>query len=186
MRPPHPARPRGPTTWWPAPLPFTGAFLIALAGAPIHATPSVLAQGTASGAVEVREAWTRAVPAGAPTAVGYLVLRNAGAASDRLVASSSPAAERVEIHEAHVEDGIARMRPVPGGVPLPSGGTVRFEPSGLHLMLVRPRGALRPGERVPVVLTFERAGTVQTELAVAAPGARSAPHDAAGHEGHRR
>lgn len=139
--------PRRPTAWWRAALPLTAALLLAPAGAARHPIPSALAQGTATGAVEVRGAGTRGVPAGAPTAVGYLVLRNTGAAPDRPVAFPSPAAERAEVHEAHFEGDIARMRPVTGGVAMPAGGTVRFAPGGLHLMLARPREALRPGER---------------------------------------
>ena len=60
-------------------------------------------------------------------------------------------------------------------------------PSALAQGTATGRRALRPGERVAVALTFEEAGTVQAEMAVASPGARSDPRDAAsGHEGHRR
>ena len=131
---------RRPAAWWRAALPFTAALLLAPAGAARHPIPSALAQGTATGAVDARGAWTRAVPVGAPTAVGHLIQRNTGAAPDRPVAFPSPAAERVEVHEAYFEGDIARMRPVTGGVAMPAGGTVRFAPGGLHPMLIRPRG----------------------------------------------
>ncbi len=101
-----------PCAWWRVALPCSATLLLALAGAAVHPIPSARANEAAAKAVEVRDAWTRAVPAGARTAVGYLVLRNTSATPERLVASSSPAAERVEVHEAFFEGDIAR-RPAP-------------------------------------------------------------------------
>ncbi len=129
------------------------------------------------GDLAIDHPWTRAVGAAAPTAAGYMVIRNTGTAPDRLVAAETPRAARVEIHEMAVTDGIMRMRSIAGGIPLPAGGEVRLAPGGLHLMLVGPQGGFERGGRVPVTLVFERAGRITVELAVDAPGARgTAPH----------
>ncbi len=124
--------------------------------------------------------WTRAVGERAPTAAGYLVIRNTGASADRLLAAETPHASRVEIHEMSVTDGIMRMRPIPGGIAVPPGAEVRLAPGGQHLMLIAPQGGFAQGARVPVTLVFERAGRVDVELAVDAAGARGA----APHQGH--
>ncbi|MFX5085066.1 copper chaperone PCu(A)C, partial [Acinetobacter baumannii] len=71
-----------------------------------------------------------------------MTLRNRGAVPDRLVGAETPAARSVEIHEQRMEDGVMRMRPLPGGVPLPPGETVTLGPGGTHLMLVGPTRAL--------------------------------------------
>jgi copper(I)-binding protein len=133
------------------------------------------------GDITIGQPWTRAVGATAPTAAGYLSIANGGAEADRLVAAETPRAQRVELHEMSITDGIMRMRPPPDGVPLPAGGTVTLAPGGLHLMLVDPVGAFVRGTSVPLTLRFERAGEVIIELEVAGPGARG---PAAQHGGH--
>lgn len=143
------------------------------------ALTAAFAAGAQSGDIAVLQAWTRAVGATAPTAAGYLTLRNRGATPDRLVSAETPAARAVEIHEQRREDGVMRMRPLPDGVPVRSGETVTLGPGGTHLMLVGPTRALARGERVPLTLRFERAGEVHVELSVEAAGARQPAH--AGH-----
>ncbi len=100
--------------------------------------------------------------------VGFMALTNTGQKPDRLLSVSSPLAGRIEIHQSSVEAGVMKMRAVSQGVPLPVGKAVAFAPGGLHLMLFALHEPLREGARVPVTLTFERAGSVSTELQVQA------------------
>jgi copper(I)-binding protein len=129
---------------------------------------SVLAQ------VEVQEAWSRATPPGAKVAAGYMTLRNKSASPDRLVGASSPAAARVETHTMEMKGDVMRMREVKG-IEVPANGSFEFKPGGAHLMLVDIKRPLKEGERVPLVLRFEKAGEVKTELAVQGMGATK-PH----------
>jgi len=135
----------------------------------------------ASSVIVVKQGWSRATPAGTRVAVGYLTLTNTGKMADRLLSVSSPMAARVEIHESSVIDGIARMRPVDAMTVTP-GTTVALKPGGLHLMLMQPHGRFAPGDKVPVMLVFEKAGRIAVDLVVQAVGATSGPADE--HEGH--
>ncbi len=130
---------------------------------------------TPSPAIQVREAWTRATPPHAPTAVGYLTLVNTAAQADRLVRARSPAAARVELHESAMQGGVMRMRQV-DGVDLPAGATVSLAPSGTHLMLVAPTGPLVAGQQVEVTLSFAHAPDLVVHLKVMPLGA-AGPHD---------
>lgn len=145
--------------------------VLLLAAAPSWSAAAQEARGSA---IEIERAWTRATGPTAQTAVAYVAVRNRGAAPDRLVSASSPEARAVEMHETTMEGGVMRMRPVEGGIVVPPGGLVRLEPDGggVHLMLVGPTRAFARGERVPLTLTFERAGGVQVEMTVEAAGAR--------------
>lgn len=129
-----------------------------------------------AGDIAIDRPWTRAVGASAPTAAGYMVLRNGGTVPDRLVSAATPMATAIEMHQMSMTDGIMRMRPLPDGIELPPGQSVRLEPGGLHLMLIGPMGGLARGTRVPVRLRFERAGQVAVELIVEAAGARASAH----------
>jgi len=138
-----------------------------------------LALGVAAGAtaapgdVHVIGAHAREAPPGARTAAVYLTLDNRGAGADRLVAARSPRGV-VEIHSMRMDAGVMRMRAI-ADVPIPARGRVELAAGGLHLMLVDPSPPLKAGERVPLTLTFERAGTVDVEVAVE-PLAPPAPH----------
>jgi copper(I)-binding protein len=138
------------------------------------------------GELAIGHPWTRAVPQGQPAAGGYFTIANHGSDADRLVSATSPAARAVELHDMTIENGVMKMRPVEGGIEIPAGGTVALAPGGMHAMLIGPTQAFKPGERIPLSLTFEKAGTVQVELAVEKPGAAAKPvadHDSHGDHG---
>jgi copper(I)-binding protein len=101
-------------------------------------------------------------------------MRNQSASPERLVGGSSPVARKVETH-VHIKDGdILRMREVKG-YDIPAKGAFELKPGGAHLMLVDLKGPLKEGEKIPVLLKFERAGEVKVDfdvrpLASAQPG----------------
>jgi copper(I)-binding protein len=77
-------------------------------------------------------------------------------------------------------NGVMSMRPVPGGVTIPPRSTVTLGPQGgYHFMLSGLKAPLVEGTRVPVTLTFAKAGPVPIELSVAAIGARAPAGSAA-------
>lgn len=134
------------------------------------------------GDIVIDHPWSRATPAVAPSAGGYFTLTNNGTEPDRLVSITSPLAERVEIHESTVVDGVARMRPLPDGVEIAAGETVELQPGQIHLMFLRPSAPLVEGERFDATLSFEKAGDVEVEFMVQGMGAR--PTTAESHEDH--
>lgn len=113
-----------------------------------------------AGALEISLPWSRAIPPGAPVAAGFLTIRNTGDTDDRLVAIRSDAADRVEIHEVRHENGMARMRPLKDGLPLPAGETVVLKPGGYHVMFITPRDGFVARGTVTATLVFETAGSL--------------------------
>jgi copper(I)-binding protein len=125
----------------------------------------MLAAGTAWSQVEIDQPWIRATPPGAKTAAGYMTIRNKSSQADRLVGGSSPVAAKVQTH-VHVKDGeIVRMREVKG-YEVPANGSFEVRPGGAHLMLVDLKRPLKGGEKVPVVLKFEKSGEVKVDFEV--------------------
>lgn len=155
---------------------MTGA---ATAFLPLLPNPATAAE-TRAGDLVVVDPWSRAVSPRAPSAAGYVVIRNTGAAPDRLIGGETPNARAVEMHETAMLDGVMRMRSVGAPPTIPPGGELRFAPGGMHLMLLDPRGGFTPGGRVPLTLIFERAGRVTVELEVTTAGARGP----SAHQGH--
>ena len=115
--------------------------------------------------------WSRATPKGADVAVGYLVIRNDGAAPDMLTGGSAAFADAVELHEMSVDKGVMRMREFPDGLVIPAHGQVTLKPNGFHLMFAGLKRALIKGETVKVSLTFAHAGAISVDFPVRAIGA---------------
>jgi periplasmic copper chaperone A len=136
------------------------------------AATAATAHDYTQGSVHISHPWSRATPHGAAVAAGYLVVENRGSATDRLVSVSVPAdvAGRAEIHEMAVQDDVMKMRPLPRGVEIAPGFTVKLEPGGLHLMFLDLKRPLAKGDRVKGTLTFERAGSIEVEFVVEAMG----------------
>jgi len=141
----------------------------------ITAAVALLPAVAAAAPIEVARAWIAAPPAGAPTAAGYVDLRNEGAAPDVLLGGETPAAGGFQLHSMSMAGGVMRMRPV-SGAPVPPHGVLQMRPmGGLHLMLTRLKRPLKPGDRVPAVLRFAHAGAVRTEFVVQPAGAPAMP-----------
>jgi copper(I)-binding protein len=130
--------------------------------------------------IQIQKPWARATAPGAKVAGGYMVIRNAGTAGDRLVSASSPAAAKVELH-VHVNDnGVMKMREVPG-YDVPAKGSFELKPGGAHLMFMGIKRPFKEGEKLPVKLRFEKAGEVSAEFHVGRIGDRAAPMDHSKH-----
>src|SRR5262249_31908745 len=126
------------------------------------------------GAIQVENPWTRATPKGSAVAGAYMTISNKGTAPDRLVGGSSPVAGQFEVHSMVMEQGVAKMRPVDGGLEIKPGETVELKPGGLHVMLTGLKQPLEKGQKVKGTLQFEKAGKLDIEYTVEALGA-SAP-----------
>lgn len=143
--------------------------LAAAIAAPLIAAPATAHEITVS-TIELTDLWTRATPPGAPTAAGYLTLTNTGSVPDRLIAVSTPLAARSEFHEMAVTDGVMTMTEVEA-IEIPPGESVTLAPGGLHLMFIGMSEPLAEGGVMPVTLTFEAGGSVETYLHVVGVGA---------------
>jgi copper(I)-binding protein len=107
--------------------------------------------------------WAYATPTGAEVAAVYLKLTVAEA--DTLLSAATPFADRIEMHTSSEENGMMKMRPMEH-VPLEAGKVFSFEPGGAHLMLIGLRQPLVAGMQFPITLTFERSGTLSTQVRV--------------------
>lgn len=142
-------------------------------------THPLFAQEFKAGDLVIDHPWSRATPAGAKVAAGYLVVKNTGSTPDRLLSASAEIAGKTEIHEMAVDDkGVMTMRPLADGIDIPAGGEVELKPGGFHVMFMAITRGATEGEKLKGTLTFEKAGTVEVEFDVQAMGS------GAGHSGH--
>lgn len=153
----------------------------------------VLAAGVA-GAHEFRKGdllvfhpWALPTEAGAHEAPMYLWIDNEGAQDDSLLGASTPIAGRVELREARTVDGVRTTQAVTLAF-VNAHSTSEYSHDGVYLWLSGLKSPLAVGQRIPLVLHFERAGAVEVEVGVQAnrepprPPAKPAPDPHAGHD----
>jgi copper(I)-binding protein len=118
--------------------------------------------------------FARATPPGARTGAVFFTVVNAGKETDRLLRASTPIAAGVVLHQMALEDGVMKMRAVPS-VEVRSGGRLELRPNGYHLMLLDLKQPLKVGEKFPLTLTFEDAGSITISVWVEEMGAMGGP-----------
>ena len=117
--------------------------------------------------IEIVDPYARASGMSAISGAAFMVLRNTGTTDDRLIAATSPVAERVELHTHLADDqGVMRMIEVEAGFPVPAGSEHVLGRGGDHVMFLGITTPFADGTTVPLTLTFEQAGDVVVEVPV--------------------
>ncbi|NDY91924.1 copper chaperone PCu(A)C [Ideonella livida] len=142
---------------------MAGAGAVVLALAPLGA----LAHDYRFGTLVVDHPYAPPSITGQPDGSVYIrTLRNGGDQPERLLGASTPVAQSVEIHQMTLDPAtqVMRMRAVEA-VPVPAQGEVSLKHGGSwHLMLIGLKQPLQHGDRIPLTLRFERAGTQEIRV----------------------
>ena len=134
------------------------------------ALAAILLAGPAAamdGQIMIEDPYARASSPSAKVGAAFMMLQNHGAEDDRLIAVTSDAAERVELH-THISDtnGVMRMVEVEDGILVPAGGMAALKRGGDHVMLMGLAKPFVDGETMSLTLTFEKAGEVQLDVPI--------------------
>ncbi|WP_421220143.1 copper chaperone PCu(A)C [Aeromonas enteropelogenes] len=103
--------------------------------------------------VEAVDGYVRLLPPGTPNTAAFMVLKNDADQAVKLVAASSPAASRTELHTHLHENGVMKMRQVES-IEIPAKGEVVLKPGSLHIMLFEI-GTLSEQTPMPLTLTLD-------------------------------
>jgi copper(I)-binding protein len=121
------------------------------------------------GQIEIQEPWARTLPDKPQIAGAFMTVVNGGSESDRLLGATGPEGSTCELHGIKVTGpGISMLR-LDNGLYLHHGTSIEFKPRGYHLIL-QLSAPLAVGERLPITLSFERAGRVEVSFEVKSPG----------------
>ena len=128
----------------------------------------VSACGTASGELEIQNAWARPTSTG-ENGAAYFMIANGTSVTDTLLSVSSDIATAAEVHMSMADaNGVMSMQ-MQEAVTIPAGEQVEFKPGGLHVMFVNLTRDLKPGEAITLTLNFKETGNVVVEVPVKAP-----------------
>lgn len=117
--------------------------------------------------ISVEDAQIRQPMPGRTVTAGYLTLHNHSETEQKLIAVSSSAFTRAELHQHSHKDGMMRMEQV-DAIAVPANGSVSLQPGGLHLMLFEPLTELAVGQKVSLTLEFAAAEQLSVEVPVVA------------------
>jgi copper(I)-binding protein len=101
--------------------------------------------------MDVIDGWVREAPPTSRVLAAYMQIINLTDGDLTVTGVTSPDFETADLHRTVVEEGVARMLPVPE-LTIPAGSSVTLEPGGLHLMLFDPVRPLQEGDSVTLVL----------------------------------
>lgn len=92
----------------------------------------------------------------------YLTIRNTGDADDELISVDTSDAADAHLHKTSIDaEGRASMNSV-STVRVAAGKSVKLEPGGMHLMLMRPK-TLASGDSVALTLRFRHSGVMKVD-----------------------
>ena len=135
-------------------------------------------------AIEVNNPWVRALPPNIKMTAAYMMIHNHSGMDDQLELVETPIAGAVETHMVVKKDQVMSMKPVPH-IPVPAMGVQELKPGGYHLMLIQLNKVLQKGEKVPMLLHFKHAGTMEITAMVQERLSKGMKHDAEmEHSGH--
>ncbi|EKO3930822.1 copper chaperone PCu(A)C [Vibrio fluvialis] len=98
--------------------------------------------------------YARATPPNAPTSAVFAELVNNSDHDRFIVAASTPAAGKVELHDVIKEGDVMKMRQVEAFT-IPANGTLELKPGSFHIMLFDLKMPFQEGKQIDVQLTFK-------------------------------
>ncbi len=104
--------------------------------------------------ISVENEWARVTPSG--TGSVYMKIKNNGNSDDKLLSASSDKAGLVMIHRSIREGDISKMIHIHDGVTIPANDSVNLKPGDYHLMLMNLDKNLSLGDKISIVLNFEK------------------------------
>ena len=94
-----------------------------------------------------------------------MTIRNDAAVADAILRVRCPFANFSVKHTVDRGEGAPAMREVKS-IPVPENKTIELKPDGYHVMLLQTRQKLAVGETFTCAITFQKAGTKETEVQV--------------------
>lgn len=125
------------------------------------------------GAPVITDAWVKTTVPGATVSAAYLSIKSARPL--KLVKAETPVAGIVELHTMTLKDGVMEMK-AEDAFEVPAGKAIALNPGGKHIMLMNVKMPIRPGDKVPLTLTFEGADRKPLVMKLVAVAQEKDPH----------
>lgn len=105
----------------------------------------------------------------------YMTIKNGTKSADRLLGVTTPQAEKAELIELQVQDGIKLPMPI-AALTIPAQGKLELNANGPRLLLSGFKKKLNAYDSFELVLNFEKAKQVKIEVMVEEAETAGQPH----------
>ena len=106
--------------------------------------------------IVIKDQWIRPGAEKMATAL-YLIIENVGTQPDTLYAVDSDVSKTIQIHETYSIGDVMGMREI-GKIIIEPESSVKLEPGGKHIMVMRLKRDIKKGDEVEFKLYFKQAG----------------------------
>lgn len=115
--------------------------------------------------LSVEDLYIRATPPNSKNSAAFMVIKNTDKKEIKLLSAGSEIADRVELHQHVMEDGLMKMRQVKE-IMIPGGGSVALQPGGYHVMFLNLKQPLEEGQSISLSLSFDNGQQLSLEAPV--------------------
>lgn len=102
----------------------------------------------------IEDPYVRLAPPNALATGAFMVIKNTGANDRKLVKAEAAIAKTVQLHNHINENGVMKMREVPG-IDVKASAQAVLKPGSYHVMLIDLKAPLKEGDNVPLTLYFD-------------------------------
>jgi copper(I)-binding protein len=106
----------------------------------------------------IKDQWIRPGAEKMATAL-YFTVVNKGSEADTLYAVETDIAKMVQIHETYSNGDVMGMREI-GNITIEPESSVKLEPGGMHIMVMRLKKDINKGDEIEFKLQFRKAGEI--------------------------
>jgi len=142
---------------------ITGLAIAAVAAGTAGVAGAQMKGGSATKAnISISKATVRVVPDGTANTAAYMTIRSTGT-RDTLKKASVPSsfAAMTQLHRSIMKDGQMTMVEQKNGIVIPRNGVQQLKMGGFHVMIMGLKAGVTAGQKVPITLTFSKAGVVK-------------------------
>jgi hypothetical protein len=108
--------------------------------------------------IVIKDQWIRPGAEKMATAL-YFTLENNGSEADTLYAVKTDIAKMVQIHETYSNGDVMGMRKI-GKIIVEPGSSVKLEPGGMHIMVMRLKRDIKIGDEIDFIFYFRNADNI--------------------------
>ena len=108
--------------------------------------------------IVIKDQWIRPGAEKMATAL-YFTLENNGSEVDTLYAVETDIAMMVQIHETYSNGDVMGMREI-GKIIVEPGSSVKLEPGGMHIMVMKLKKDIKIGDEIDFILYFRNADKI--------------------------
>jgi len=108
--------------------------------------------------IVIKDQWIRPGAEKMATAL-YFTLENNGSVADTLYAVETDIAMMVQIHETYSNGDVMGMREI-GKIIIEPESSVKLEPGGMHIMVMRLKEDIKIGDKIDFTLYFRNADKI--------------------------